>query len=114
MSDPLDDPAFDLALGAERVDHAPDVVHGRDALDPYLARLDVHGDLGDLDAEREHLHSRRIRPTRALAEDLGALEQTDDLLERRVEVPVGRDDVAALDVEHALLEVVALRGDLED
>ena len=47
-----------------------------------LARLDVDGDLRDLDAERQHLHPGRVRAARALAEDLRVLEQADDLLER--------------------------------
>ena len=48
----------------------------------HLARLDVDGDLGDLDAEREDAHPGRVRAARALAEDLAVLEQAGDLLER--------------------------------
>ena len=60
---------------AERVDHAADVVDRRDPLDADLARLDVDGDLRDLDAERQHLHPGRVRAAGALAEDLRVLEQ---------------------------------------
>ena len=41
----------------------------------HLAGLDVDRDLGDLHAEREHLHPGRVRAARALAEDLRVLEQ---------------------------------------
>ena len=75
VPDALDDPALDLAPRAERVDDAADVVHGRDALDAHLAGLDVDGDLGDVDAEREHAHAGRVRAARALAEDLCVAEQ---------------------------------------
>ena len=91
VPDALDDPALDLAPGAERVDHAADVVDRRDPVDPDLAGLDVHGDLGDLDAEGEHAHSGRVRPARALAEDLRVLEQPGQLLERPG-AAVGGDD----------------------
>ena len=57
---------------------------------------DVDRDLRDLDAERQHLHAGRVRPARALAEDLRVLEQPDDLLERRREVAVGGDDAPSL------------------
>ena len=82
------------------------------ALDAHLARLHVDGDLGDLHAERQHLHPGRVRAARALAEDLRVLEQADDLLERP-RAAVGADDVAALQRERALLPVVALRCDLD-
>ena len=66
----------------ERIDHAPDVVHRCDAVDPDLAGLDVDRHVGHLDAERQHLHAGGVRAAAALAEDLRALEQPDDLLER--------------------------------
>ena len=113
MADALDDPALDLARGAERIDDAPDVVDRRDALHLHLAGLDVDRDLDDVDAEGEDAHPGRVRATGALAQDLRLVEHADDLLERRREVAVRRDDHAVADVEHALLEVVALRRDLD-
>src|SRR5437588_944618 len=113
VADRLDDPALDLTRGAERVDDPADVVDGRDALGPTLASLDVHRHLRDLGAEGEHSHAGRVRAARALAEDLRVLEQARDVLERP-RPAVGRDDVAVLHVEDALLEVVALGGDLDD
>src|SRR5207244_10848494 len=82
VSDSLNDPSFDLALSAKRVDDPADVVDRRNALDADFAGLDVDGDLGDLDAERQHAHPGRVRPPGALAEALGVLEQPCDLLER--------------------------------
>ena len=82
VAERLDDPALDLAAGAERVDHAADVVDRDDLLDDDLARADVDRDLGELDAEREHAHPGRVRAARALAEDLAVVEQAGDLLER--------------------------------
>ena len=64
-----------------------------------LAGLDVDRHLGDLDAEREHLHAGRVRPARALAEDLRVLEQADDLVERP-RAAVG-ETTAVLDVERS-------------
>ena len=96
VADALDDPALDLARRAEWVDDPADVVDRRDALDADLSRLDVDRDLGDLDAEGQHLHPGRVRAARALAEDLRVLEQPDDLLERP-RAAVGGDDVAALE-----------------
>ena len=113
MPDRLDDPALDLALGAERVDDAADVVDGVDALDDDLAGLDVDRDLGDLDAVRHHAHPGRIRSARAVAEDLPVLEQAGDLLEGP-RAAVCADHVAPGEREDALLEVEALRGDLAD
>src|SRR4029450_8321224 len=112
VSDPLDDPSFDLALSAERVDDPADVVDRSDALDADLPGLDIDGDLGDLDPEGQHAHPGRGRPPGALPQDLGVLEQSGYLLERP-RAAVRRDHLAVLDVEHALLEVVALRGDLD-
>ena len=82
VADALDDPALDLARGAERVDDAADVVDRRDALDDDLAGLDVDRDLDDVDAEREDAHPGRVRAAGALAEDLRVLEQVDDLVQR--------------------------------
>ena len=62
VPEPLDDPALDLARRAERVDHAADVVDRGDRARRDLAGLDVDGDLGDLDAEREHPHAGRFGP----------------------------------------------------
>ena len=87
VADALDDPALDLARRAERVDHAADVVDGCDPVDPDLAGLDVDGDLGHLHAEGQHLHAGRVRPARALAEDLRVLEQPDHLFERCERLP---------------------------
>src|SRR4029450_8089570 len=112
VSDPLDDPSFDLALSAERVDDPADVVDRSDALDADLPGLDIDGDLGDLDPEGQHAHPGRVRPPGALPQDLGVLEQSGYLLERP-RAAVRRDHLAVLDVEHALLEAVALRGDLD-
>src|SRR5438552_4285958 len=109
VPDSLDDPSFDLALSPKRVDDAPDVVYRRNALDADLPGFDVDGDLGDLDAERQHAHPGRIRPPRAFAEDLGVLEQSRHLLERP-SAAVRGDHLPVLDVQHALLEVVALGG----
>ena len=115
VADALDDPALDLARGAERVDHAADVVDGGDPLDAHLAGLDVDGHLGDLDAEREHLHSGRVRAARALAEDLRVAEQPDDLGRARRTLAVGRDDRVRRETSRSrVLDVVALRGDLDD
>src|ERR671923_29753 len=113
MPDRLDDSPLDLACRAERVDDPPDVVDRVDALDPHLAGLDVDRDLGHLRAEGEHPHPRRVRPPRALAEDLRVLEQAGHFLERP-RAAVRGDDVPVLEVEHTLLEVEALRRDLED
>src|SRR4051812_17687723 len=113
VADALDDPALDLTARAERVDDPPDVVRRRDALDTHLARLDVHGHLDHLDAEGEDAHAGRVRAPAALAEDLRVLEQPHELLERLREIAVGRHHEPVADVEHALLEVVALRRDLD-
>src|SRR5712691_3227463 len=113
VADALDDPALDLALRTERIDDAADVVRGGDTLDAHLAGLDVDGDFDDLYAEREHAHAGRVRPPRSLAEDLRVFEQAHELLERLREVAVGGDDHPVLDVEYAFLEVVPLRGDLD-
>ncbi len=99
---------------AERVDDPADVVHRGDPLHAHLAGLDVDGDLGHLHAEREHAHPGRVRAARALAEDLRASEHAEQLLERDGEIAVRGDDRPVADVEHALLEVVALRRDLDD
>ena len=101
VPDPLDDPALDLARGAERVDHPADVVDRGDALDGHLARLDVDGDLGDLDAEGEHAASRpgsararpvpRIWPFPSRPDDLGSglalAVGEDDRARRRARAP---------------------------
>ncbi|MBA3384685.1 MAG: molybdopterin-dependent oxidoreductase, partial [Actinobacteria bacterium] len=100
----LDDPALDLAAGAKRVDHAPDVVHRVDALDDDLARLDVDCNLGDLHAKGQDAHPCGVGAPRALAEDLAVLEKPGDLLERP-RAAVRRDDLAAPEREHVLLEV---------
>ena len=113
VPDPLDDPALDLARGAERVDHAADVVDRRHALDRHLARLDVDGDLHHLHAEREHVHPGRVRAARPGAEDLAAAEQPDDLLER-LAAPVRKHDLAARERELLRARVVALGRELED
>src|SRR5215211_2454652 len=113
MAEALDDSAFDLARRVQRVDHAPDVVDRDDLVDADLARLDVDGHFGELHSEREDAHARRVRSAGALAEDLAVLEQTRDLVERP-RAAVGRDDAAVLEREDALLEVVALRGNLDD
>ena len=57
-------------------------------------------------------HPGRVRAAGALAEDLTVLEQAGDLLERP-RAAVGGDDVAVLEAQHPLLEVVALRRDLD-
>ena len=93
MTDRLDDAALDLALGAERVDHPTDVVHGIDPLDHDLAGLDVHRDLCDLDSVGHDSHSGRVRSTGALPEDLTVLEQAGDLVERP-RAAIGADDLA--------------------
>src|SRR4051794_25308518 len=113
VADALDDPALDLRARAERVDDPADIVRCVHTLDLDLAGLDVDRYLDDVDAEREHAHPGRVRPARALAEDLRVLEHLDELLDRRVEIAVGGDDVAVPDVEDALLEVIALRRDLD-
>src|SRR6185437_6068282 len=82
VPDALDHAALDLARRAERVDDAADVVDRRDALDVHFTGLDVDRDLDDVDAEREDAHAGRVRPARALAEDLRLLEHGDDLLQR--------------------------------
>ena len=82
MAERLHDAALHLAASAERVDHAADVVDRRDPLDAHLAGLDVDGHLGDLHAEGEHAHARRVRAARAGAGELRLLEQSRDLLER--------------------------------
>ena len=112
VADALDDPALDLAGSAELVDDAADVVDRDHLVDPHLARLGVDGHLGDLDTERQDSHPRRIRPARAFAEDLRVVQEARDLLERP-RAAVRGDDVAVLDVEHALLEVVALSRDFD-
>src|SRR5204862_539167 len=81
-ADALDDPAFDLALRAQRVDHATHVVDRRDPLDAHLAGLDVDRDVRNLDPERQDTHPGRVRPACALAEDLRVLEQPGHLLQR--------------------------------
>ena len=113
MSDALDDPALDLALCAERVDHAADVVDCDDLVDPHLACLDVDGDLRDLDAERQDLHTGRVRPSRALTENLTALEQARNFGERPG-TAVGGDDLSVPKIEHPFFEVEPLRCDLDD
>src|SRR6266516_7236493 len=82
VPDALDDPALDLALGAERIDDAADVVDCDDLVDAHLSGLDVDGDLCNLDAERQDLHAGRVRPARSLPENLTALEQARDFGER--------------------------------
>ena len=103
MAERLDDPALDLAARAERVDHAADVVDRDDLLDDDLARADVHRDLGELDAEREDAHAGRVRPARALAEDLAVVEEAGDLLQRP-RATVRGDDLAALQRQQPLLD----------
>src|SRR5581483_8414878 len=105
VADALDDPALDLAAGAERVHDAPDVVRGVDTLDADLAGLGVHRDLDDLDADGQDAHAGRVRTACALAEDLRVLEQLEQLLDGRREVAVGGHDEAVADVDDALLEV---------
>src|SRR6185436_6322185 len=113
MADPLDDPALDLALRAECVDNSADVVDCDDLVDANLAGLDVDCDFRDLNTESQHLHPRGVRPACALAEDLPAFEQAGDLGERP-RAPVCRDDLPVTEIEHPLLELEPLRGDLED
>ena len=115
MADALDDAALDLARGAERVDHPSDVVHGGDPVDPHLAGLDVDRHLGDLHAERQHLHARRVR-ARALRGRGSVSPRAAPVssVERCVEAPVGRDDLPVAQIERCLVHGVALRGDLED
>ena len=108
----LDDPALDLAAGAERVDHAADVVDRDHLLDPHLAGADVDGDLGELDPEREHAHAGRIRAAGALAEDLAVVEQAGDLIERPA-AAVGGNYPPALQRQQPLLSIVALRCQLD-
>ena len=112
VAERLDDPALDLAARAERVDDAADVVDRDDLLDDDLARADVHRDLGELDAEGEDAHPGRVRPARALAEDLAVVEQAGDLLERP-RAAVRRDDPAALQGQQPLLALEALRRELD-
>ena len=109
----LHDPALDLAASPERVHDPADVVDRGDPLDAHLAGLDVHRHLGDLDAEREHSHSRRVRAPRAPAEDLHVAEQSRQLLERPG-AAVGMDDRAAREREGVLLDAEALRRDLAE
>ena len=112
VADALDHAALDLARGAERVDHAADVVDRGDAVDRDLAGLDVDRDLGDVDAERQHLHPGRVRAARAGAEDLPVAEQAEHLADRPA-LAARVDDHAARDVEVRGVAVVALRGELE-
>src|SRR5439155_7256457 len=102
VADALDDPALDLTLRAEAVDHATDVVDRDDLVHPDLTRLDVDRHLCDLDAERQDLHPGWIRPARTFAQDLPALEQAGDLCQRP-RAAVGGHDLSVLDVELPLL-----------
>ena len=113
VADRLDDPALDLARGAERVDHAADVVDRGDALDGHLARLDVDGDLGDLHAEGQDAQPRRVRAAGARAEDLPVSEQPEQLAER-LAPPVREDDRSAGEREPGGIDAVALRREIED
>src|SRR6478609_4586815 len=111
MSDPLDDPALDLALRAQCVDHSSDVVNCDDLVDANLAGFDVDRDLRHLNTERQHLHARGVRPARALAEYLAALQQAGDLGDRP-RAAVRRDDLPVTEIEYPFLEMEPLRGDL--
>src|SRR3954453_14806418 len=46
------------------------------------ARLDVDGYLGDVHAERQHVHAGRVRTACAGAEDLAVAEQLEHLSDR--------------------------------
>src|SRR5205807_6327415 len=93
-------------------DHTPDVVDRDDLVDAYLARFDVDGHLGDLHAERQHLHTGRVRSAGSLAEDLTVLEEPGDL-GQRPGAPVSGDDLAVPEVEDALLQMEPLGRDLD-
>src|SRR4051812_10761039 len=107
MADRLDDPALDLALGAERIDHAADVVDGVDPLDDDLAGLDVDRDLRHLDAEGQDAHPGGVGAPGAAAEDLSVLEQPGDLLDRP-RTAVGGVHLALAEGQNSLLEIEPL------
>ena len=86
---------------------------GGDPVDADLARLDVDGHLGDLDAEREHPHAGRVRAARAVAEDLRVPSRSSRSSIGH-EPPSAQTTLPPFSDSVAHLAVPALRRDLED
>ena len=105
--------ALDLACRGKRIDDAPDVVDGHDALDADLARRLVDRDLRDLAAEGLDAQALGVRPARSRADEAGVAELLRDLGDRPLQGAVRLSHLAAAQRQVARRDLEQSPGERE-